>query len=100
MELHLLDYDPEADELDLLIDSEEPAPAESVHMGNGIYIRCDPSSGRIVGAFVRGYSGLLRRLCSGSLEIREGQGKFYEVYHEVLKWMETHRAVQGGEVSK
>ncbi|RKY62338.1 MAG: hypothetical protein DRP95_01715 [Candidatus Latescibacterota bacterium] len=88
MEVNFLDYDPEADELDLLIDVDRPVPAESVHVENGVYIRCEPTSGRIVGAFIRGYSGFLRRLRSSSLpEMREGEGRLYEAYCEVLKWV-------------
>jgi len=57
-----LGYDPEADELDLLIDANAPVPAEAIPIGEGIYIRRDRKSGRVVGAFIRGYSQFLRKV--------------------------------------
>lgn len=91
MQLYLLDYDPETDELDLLIDMDRPVPAEAVPVGDGIYIRREPSSGRIVGAFIRGYSGLLRRLCLDNFvpEMAEVGEELYEARCEVLEWAST-----------
>jgi hypothetical protein len=60
MKIQALGYDPESDELDLLIDADAPQPAEAVPLDSGIYIRRDPDSGRVVGAFVRGYTTFLR----------------------------------------
>jgi len=62
MRIRSLGYDSEADELDLVIDVDAPVPAEAVPIGEGIYIRRDRSSGRVVGAFIRGYSQFLRRV--------------------------------------
>jgi len=60
MKIQTLGYDPEADELDLLIDTDEPQPAEAVPIDAGVYIRRDPESGRVVGAVIRGYGDFLR----------------------------------------
>jgi len=60
MNILSLGYDVEADELDLLIDTDSLVPAESVPIDEGIYIRMDRNSGKIVGAFVRGYSNFIR----------------------------------------
>jgi hypothetical protein len=60
MKIQALGYDPEADELDLLIDTDVPQPAEAIPLDAGVYIRRDPESGRVVGAFVRGYTSFLQ----------------------------------------
>ena len=62
MKIQALGYDPEADELDLLIDADVPQPAEAVPLDAGVYIRRDPESGRVVGAFIRGYANFLRAM--------------------------------------
>ncbi len=54
MNIRSLGYDIEADELDLLIDTDVPVPAESVPIDEGIYIRRDKESNKVVGAFIRG----------------------------------------------
>ena len=89
MEIRCVNYDREADELDLLIDSKKPIAAEAVAVGNGIYIRCDPCSGRVVGAFVRGYSRLLGRLRSGGEILREEGVKpeHTEILQAILDWI-------------
>jgi hypothetical protein len=66
MYISLLACDAKSDELDLLIDEKSPMPAESVPVGEGIYIRRELSSGRVVGAFIRGYSHLLKKLHRGA----------------------------------
>lgn len=89
MQIRSLGYDSEADELDLLIDTSAPVPAESVPVGEGIYIRREPASKRIVGAFIRGYSHLPKRLRAGvqvSDEEAERQG-LRKVFQEVLAWV-------------
>jgi hypothetical protein len=60
MRIQALGYDPEADELDLLIDTDVPQSAEAVPLDVGVYIRRDPESGQVVGAFIRGYTTFLR----------------------------------------
>ena len=60
MKIQVLGYDPEADELDLLIDTNVPQAAEAVPLDAGVYIRRDPESGRVVGAFIRGYTTFLQ----------------------------------------
>ncbi len=62
MKIRSLGYNPEADELDLLIDVDAPVPAESIPIDAGIYIRRDPATGRVVGAFIRGYSLFVRKV--------------------------------------
>jgi hypothetical protein len=59
MKIQALGYDSEADELDLLIDADAPRPAEAVPLDAGVYIRRDPESGQVVGAFIRGYTSFL-----------------------------------------
>lgn len=90
MEIRSLGYDPEADELDLLIDTEEPVPAEAVPVGNGMYIRCEPSSGHVVGAFIRGYSHLIERIRSGEeISVEEDmKAEFSQVFRSILEWAE------------
>ena len=92
MQIRLLGYDPEADELDLLIDAEAPIPAESVPVGEGIYIRRDPSSGCVVGAFIRGCSLFLKRLRAGSQVSDEEAERLglCEVFQAVLQWIRDH----------
>lgn len=51
-----LAYDAEADELDLLIDTLQPEPAETLDLGNDIFIRQSVQSKKIVGAVVANYS--------------------------------------------
>lgn len=62
MRIQALGYDPEADELDLLIDTNVPQPAEAVPLDVGVYIRRDADSGRVVGAVIRGYANFLRAI--------------------------------------
>ena len=57
-----LGYDPEIDELDLLINSERPVAAESIPLDEGIYLRRDLDSGQVVGAFIRGYYLFLKKV--------------------------------------
>ena len=51
-----LAYDTETDELDLLIDTLQPEPAEVIPMGDDIFLRRSVQSGRIVGATIANYS--------------------------------------------
>lgn len=62
-----LGYDPEADELDLLINSETPQPAEAIPLEHGIYIRRAFKNGAIVGAFIRGYRDFARQVSTNRL---------------------------------
>lgn len=89
MDIHALAYDSEADELDLLIDTRSPVPAESVPVGDGIYIRRDPASGRVVGAFIRGYSSLIKRVRTGGHVSDEDAKRsgVHEAFHTVLQWV-------------
>jgi len=51
-----LAYDTEADELDLLIDTFKPEPAEVIPIGNDIFLRRSIEDGKIVGATIANYS--------------------------------------------
>ncbi len=51
-----LAYDTEADELDLLIDTLQPEPAEVIPIGDDIFLRRSTPSGKIVGATIANYS--------------------------------------------
>ena len=62
MKIQALGYDPESDELDLLINADAPQSAEAVPLDAGVYIRRDPESGQVVGAFIRGYTSFLRSI--------------------------------------
>jgi hypothetical protein len=89
MYISLLAYDAESDELDLLIDAKSPMPAESIPAGEGIYIRRDPSSGRVVGAFIRGYSHLLKKVHAGVQVSDKGAKRLgvHEAFQAVLQWV-------------
>jgi hypothetical protein len=89
MYISLLAYDSENDELDLLIDEKSPVPAESVPVGEGIYIRRELSSKRVVGAFIRGYSHLLKKLHTGGQVSDEGakQVGVHEAFQPVVQWL-------------
>ena len=67
MKIQSLGYDAEADELDLLIDSEAPQPAETMPVDAGICFRREINSGRIVGAVIRGYGDFLRAVLDGRI---------------------------------
>ena len=89
MDIRLLAYDSESDELDLLIDEKSPIPAESIPVGHGIYIRREPSSGRVIGAFIRGYSHLLRKVHTGGQVSDEGAKQLgvQEAFQAVVRWI-------------
>jgi hypothetical protein len=89
MYISLLAYDAESDELDLLINARSPMAAESIPAGAGIYIRRDPSSGRVVGAFIRGYSHLLKIVHTGGKMSSEEAKRlgFHEAFQAVLQWV-------------
>ena len=88
MKILSLGYDVEADELDLLIDTDSPVPAESVPIDEGIYIRMDRTSGKIVGAFIRGYSNFIKRvrenrIAPSSVTIKAG---FLAEFEAIVNW--------------
>ena len=88
MKIQALGYDPEADELDLLIDVEEPVPAETIPVDAGIYIRRDPDDERVVGAMIRGYAGFLRKILEGeSIPATEAKkADFAEEFDAIIEW--------------
>jgi hypothetical protein len=89
MYISLLAYDAESDELDLLIDEKSPLPAESIPVGAGIYIRREPASGRVVGAFIRGYSHLVKRVHTGGQVSDEDAKRLgvHEAFRAILQWV-------------
>ena len=89
MYISLLAYDAESDELDLLINAKSPMPAESIPAGEGIYIRRDPSSGQVVGAFIRRYSHLLKKVHTRGQVSDEGAKELgvHEAFQAVLQWV-------------
>lgn len=88
MKIRSLGYDPEADELDLLIDMDRPVPAESIPVGVGIYLRRDLETGQVVGAFIRGYSRFLGSILKGEkIHLEEAQKAGYEKeLKAILAW--------------
>jgi hypothetical protein len=65
-QIRSLGYDPESDELDLLINADAPRAAEAVPVDVGVYIRRDFKDNRIVGAFIRGYRQFAVRIAEGN----------------------------------
>jgi hypothetical protein len=89
MEIRLLAYDSESDELDLLINMKSPIPAESIPVGEGIYIRREMASGHVVGAFIRGYSQLRKKVDTGGQVSDEGAKRLgvQEAFLAVIEWI-------------
>ena len=88
MKIQALGYDPEADELDLLINTEAPQPAEAVPLDAGVYIRRDPESGRVVGAVIRGYANFLRVLLAEQEipAVEAVHAGLEKEFHAILDW--------------
>lgn len=88
MEIRVLGYDPEADELDLLIGVERPVPAESVPVGEGVYVRVDPDAGHVVGAMIRGYRRFVVRINTGHpLSHQEARAAgFEQILEAIVEW--------------
>jgi hypothetical protein len=88
MKIQAFGYDSEADELDLLIDAEAPQPAEAVPLDAGVYIRRDPESGRVVGAFIRGYADFLRAMLAGQEipAVEAGKAGLETEFSAILEW--------------
>ena len=93
MYISLLAYDAENDELDLLIDAPRPMPAQSIRAGEGIYIRREPASGRVVGAFIRGYSHLRKKVHMAEQVSDEDAKRLgvHEAFQAVLQWIGDQR---------
>jgi hypothetical protein len=90
MKIQSLGYDPEADELDLLIDVNTPQPAESVSIGEELYLRRDPGSGRVVGAMIRGYSRFRHKVLFDlpfDSQSAEAQGYLHE-FEAIIQWQQ------------
>lgn len=83
-----LGYDPESDELDLLINADHPHAAESIAVDHGVYIRRELTSGAVVGAFIRGYRQFARAVAVGQPldgELAQ-QASLAEVFHAIVVW--------------
>ena len=83
-----LGYNIEADELDLLIDTDFPVPAESIPIDEGIYIRIDKNSGKVIGAFIRGYSNFIKKvrenqIAPSSVTIK---AEFLAEFEAIVNW--------------
>ena len=102
MKILSLGYDIESDELDLLIDTDSPVTAESVPIDEGIYIRIDKNSGKIVGAFIRGYSNFIKRvrenrIIPSAATIKAG---FSEEFEAIVNWqreIDSFPLIKGGQ---
>jgi hypothetical protein len=91
MKIQALGYDPEADELDLLIDVDAPQPAETIPVDAGVYIRRDVDSGRVVGAIIRGYTEFLRTLIDGHeiAIVEAAKAGVEKEFSAILEWQRT-----------
>jgi len=88
MKIGVFGYDADVDELDILIDCDVPEPAESIPVGSGIYVRRDPATGRVVGAFIRGYAQFVRDVREGS-PVSTGEAKrlgLGDVVEAIVEW--------------
>jgi len=88
MKIRALGYDPEADELDLLIDVDVPQPAEAVPVDAGVHIRRDVESGRVVGAVIRGYADFLRAVLEGQdiPSVEAAEAGLEKEFAAILEW--------------
>lgn len=89
-EIIALDYDAEADELDLLVNAAAPRAAEAIPLDAGVYARRDFKTGVIVGAFIRGYAQFSRDVAENkplelSIAEKEGLGDFLSA---VIAWQQ------------
>ena len=82
-----LAYDAEADELDLLIDTLQPEPSETLDLGNDIFIRRSVQSKKIVGAVVVNYS-LWR---PDRFPSRPTDANLTKVREEIIRYLSTMR---------
>ena len=78
-----LAYDTEADELDLLIDSLKPEPAEVIPIGNDIFLRKSIKNGKIVGATIANYSLWYPKLSA----IEELKPRYAEVREHIIIYL-------------
>lgn len=87
-QIRSLGYDPETDELDLLINADAPQPAEAISLENGIYIRRAFKNGAIVGAFIRGYEQFAREVSAKRVVSSERvkQQGLEEPFNAIVEW--------------
>ena len=78
-------YDTEADELDLLIDTLQPEPAEVIPIGDDVFLRRSIESGKIVGATIANYS----LWYAGRLPTTELDPKWTEAHAHILRYLQT-----------
>lgn len=87
-QIRSIGYDPESDELDLLVNADAPHPAEAVAVDAGVYIRRDFKNSQIVGAFIRGYRQFARQIAEGKpipSELAEREG-LMDVLNAIVAW--------------
>jgi len=77
-----LAYDTEVDELDLLIDTFRPEPAEVIPIGNDIFLRRSIKDGKIVGATIANYS-----LWHPEPLAKDIQPQFADVREHILRYL-------------
>ena len=77
-----LAYDTEADELDLLIDSLKPEPAEVIPIGNDIFLRRSIKDGKIVGATIANYSLWYPKPSA----VEEFKPQYAEVHEHIIRY--------------
>jgi hypothetical protein len=83
-----LGYDVESDELDLLINVDNPREAEAIALDAGVYVRRDFKTGQIVGAFIRGYQQFARQVAEGKpipTTMAEQTG-LSDVFQAIVAW--------------
>lgn len=87
-QIRSLGYDPESDELDLLINSDAPQPAEAIALGHGVYIRRAFENGEIVGAMIRGYEQFAREVGSKNIVASENLSpkELSEIFEAIVQW--------------
>ncbi len=78
-----LAYDTEADELDLLIDTFKPEPAEVIPIGNDIFLRRSIKDGKIVGATIANYS----LWHPEPLAVKELKPQYVEVREHIIRYL-------------
>ena len=87
-QIYALGYDSESDELDLLINAEQPHAAESIEVDAGIYVRRDFATGQVVGAFIRGYRRFAQQVQQGELSTLPlaERASSREVVQAIIAW--------------
>ena len=88
MKILPLGYNSEADELDLLINTDLPSPAESIPIDEGIYMRIDKNSSEVIGAFIRGYSNFIKKVQENQIALSSAtiEAGFEAEFEAIVNW--------------